>query len=425
MKADAYPMMPVPDALAVVLREALPLPGRRVALGRSEGRVLSAPVRAAEPLPPFAASVKDGYAVIAADLPGDLTVAGSVTAGRVGDLALEPGQAAYITTGAPLPAGADAVVQVEDVQLLTGESETPRVRITRAVSAGNDVRPIGVDIPAGDVVLEAGTRLGPAEIGLAATVGARTVKVHARPRVGVLSTGDEVVRSARSLPPGMIRDSNGPSLIAAVRAAGGEAVDLGIVPDQLPAIRAAVMAALEQCDIVVTTGGVSMGELDHVRAVAEDIGTVYFGRLLMKPGKPCTFATVESPTSPGRRRLLFALPGNPVSGLVTFYLLVLPALRRMSGWRTPTLPRVQAVLAEPLQLDAVRPEYHRARLVWDPMLHGGMGGYRALSTGSQASSRLLSLRGANALLELPQGDGALDAGSTVPALIIGGLVGVD
>lgn len=418
MKPDAYPLTAVADALAIVLREAGPLPARRVALRRAEGRVLSASVRAAEPLPPFAASVKDGYAVRAADLPGDLAVAGSVTAGRVGDFALAPGQAAYITTGAPLPAGADAVVQVEDVQWLPAEKGAPRVRITRAVAIGNDVRPIGYDMAAGDLVLEAGTRLGPAEVGLAATVGARTLWVHARPRVGVLSTGDELVRTARTLPAGMIRDSNGPALEAAVRVAGGEAVDLGVVSDQLPAIRATLLAALERCDVVVTTGGVSMGELDHVRAVAEEIGTVHFGRLLMKPGKPCTFATVEGTESPGKRRLLFALPGNPVSGLVTFYLLVLPAIRRLGGWRAPTLPRMQAVLAAPLRLDPTRPEYHRARIVWEAALHGGNGGYRAVSTGNQASSRLLSLRGANALLELPQGDGVLEAGSVVPALVI-------
>jgi gephyrin len=160
-----------------------------------------------------------------------------------------------------------------------------------------------------------------------------------------------------------------------------------------------------------------MGELDLIKQIVEQEGTVHFGRLRMKPGKPCTFATLPAPEG-GRPRLLFGLPGNPVSSLVTFYLLTLPAIRRLAGWQEPALPRVQAVLDAPLPLDPARPEYHRAVLRWDASLHGGAGGYHATSTGSQASSRLLSMRGANALLELPQATGTLPAGSVVAALLL-------
>lgn len=175
------------------------------------------------------------------------------------------------------------------------------------------------------------------------------------------------------------------------------------------------MAGLAEADILLSTGGVSMGDLDLMKSLLEQTGTVHFGRLRMKPGKPCTFATADVD---GRRRLIFGLPGNPVSSLVTFYLLVVPAIRKLAGWPDPMLRRVQAVLAQPLVLDAFRPEYHRATLRWDATLHRGVGGYLASSTGRQASSRLLSMRTANALLELPQGEGELAAGTVVTALAI-------
>jgi gephyrin len=173
---------------------------------------------------------------------------------------------------------------------------------------------------------------------------------------------------------------------------------------------------LRVADVLVTSGGVSMGDLDFVKPLLERIGTVHFGRLRMKPGKPCTFATVAMD---GQKRLVFGLPGNPVSSLVTFYLLGVPAIRRLSGWPDPTLRRVQAFLGQPLALDPARPEYHRATLRWERGLNGGNGGFLALSTGNQASSRLISMRTANALLLLPQAEGTLAGGSTVTALLIG------
>lgn len=408
-----YPMLPVAEALAIVLAQAEPLPVQPVALAHSLGLVLPYDVTAREPLPPFPASVVDGYAVVAADGPGRYPLVGEVTAGHLPDLVLHAGQVAYITTGAPLPAGADAVVMVEDTEQQDGV-----VSIRVGVRPGDNVRPVGMDVTAGQVVLAAGTRLGPAEVGLLATVGCATVEVFPRPRVAILSTGDEVVDPQETPGPGQIRDSNRAMLRSAVVAAGGDVLDLGIASDQAADIEARLRRGLAEADILLSTGGVSMGELDLIKPLLERLGQVHFGRVRLKPGKPCTFATVEVA---GRRRLVFGLPGNPVSGLVTFYLLVAPALRRLAGWPDPHLRRIQACLAQPLPLDPARPEYHRATATWDDTLNDGRGGYLAVSTGRQASSRLLSMRSANVLLELPQAEGTLPAGSAVHALIIGEL----
>lgn len=415
MAESLYPMLLVPDAQALVLAQTGTLPPVMVALRDALGHVVAQEIRAQEPLPPFPASIKDGFAVVAADGPGDYALAGEVTAGRVADFMVRPGTVAYITTGAPLPAGADAVVQVEDTARVAS-SNGARVRIQKQVRVGEDIRPVGSDVAAGQVVLQAGERLAAAEIGLLATVGVTHAPVYRRPRVAILSTGDELVEPESAPMLGQIRDSNRAMLAAAVRAAGAEPVDLGIAPDQHHELEARVQRGLHEADILLSTGGVSMGELDLIKPLLEQAGTVHFGRLRMKPGKPCTFATADVD---GQRRLVFGLPGNPVSSLVTFYLLVVPALRKLSGEPDPMLRRVQAHLAQPLALDATRPEYHRATLRWESALNAGRGGYLAASTGRQASSRLLSMRTANALLELPQGEGELAAGSVVSALLIG------
>lgn len=425
MSESPYPMLAVESALDIVLSQCAPLPAVETPLQAAQNHVLATAVHAAAPLPPFPASVKDGYAVVAADGPGDYPVVGEVTAGRLADFTVTPGSVAYITTGAPLPPGADAVVMVEEtdpvgVFVADGYAkQARRVHIRTKVQPGADVRPVGYDVAAGQLLLPAGVRLGAAEIGLLATVGLKSVHVHPAPRVAVLSTGDELVEAGAVLAPGQIYDSNRPTLTAAVTAFGGEVIDLGIAGDSPGALEAAMQRGLDTADVLLTSGGVSMGALDLIKPMLDRIGVVHFGRLRMKPGKPCTFATVMRG---GRQRLIFALPGNPVSSLVTFYLLGAPALRRLAGWREPQLPRVQVVLKEPLPLDAYRPEYHRAVLRWDATLHDGRGGFSAESTGSQASSRLLSMRSANALLELPQGEGVLPAGSIVTALLIGDLM---
>jgi gephyrin len=383
-----------------------------VPLAAAQGYILAEDVRAGDPLPPFAASMKDGFAVQAADGPGDYPVVGEATAGRAPGFTVTAGTVAYITTGAPLPPGSDAVVMVEETQELPPRAGVPCVRIGQQVARGADVRPIGFDLSVGEVALPAGSRLGPVELGLLATVGQTVVSVVRKPRVAVLSTGDELVDAGQPLGPGQIRDSNRPTLLAAVLAAGGEPLDRGAVADDQTQLRDRLGQALRAADIVLTSGGVSMGNLDYVKPLLAQAGTVHFGRLRMKPGKPLTFATV---VVEGRTRLVFGLPGNPVSSLVTFSLLAVPAIRKLAGWSDPTLRRIKVSLAQPLLLDPYRPEYHRAVVHWDE----SAGGFVAVSTGSQASSRLLSMRSANVLLELPQGEGRLPAGALVDALLIG------
>ena len=409
-----HSMLSVEDALDVTLAQAhTPAPVRRP-LSKVRGAILGADIAAQEPLPPFPASTKDGYAVVAADGPGDYPLIGEVSAGALADFAVEPGTVAYITTGAPLPEGADAVVMIEETERLEVDANAPLIRIKQQVPSGADVRPVGIDVKAGQTVLAAGECLDAAEIGLLATAGIVDVPVFPRPKVAVLSTGDELVEPGESLGPGQIRDSNRAMLLAAICATGGEPVDLGISGDTQEALESRVQQGLDRADILLTSGGVSMGELDLVKPLLEHAGTVHYGRVRMKPGKPVTFATADVEQG---RRLVFGLPGNPVSSLVTFYLFVVPALRRMAGWQNPRLRQVRARLAQPLPLDAYRPEYHRATLHWDT----DQACFVAASTGSQASSRLLSMRTANALLALPQREGILAAGELVDALLIGEL----
>ncbi|MCB0128828.1 MAG: hypothetical protein KDE58_41465, partial [Caldilineaceae bacterium] len=356
-----YPMLAVDDALGRVLAEVAALPAQVTSLADAVGLFLTEAICAAEPLPPFRASVKDGYAVVAADGPGEYPIAEAVTAGRPAAARLQPGHVAYITTGAPVPDGADAVVMVEETRPLGERVGRRFVRIDRQVAPGDDIRPIGYDIAEGQEVLAAGNRLDSAEIGLLATVGVIQVPVHPRPRVAILSTGDELVEPNQKPGPGQIRDSNRAMLAAAVVAAGGEPVDLGIAADQPQSLRQQLLAGFAAGDILLTSGGVSMGELDLIKPILEAVGTVHFGRILMKPGKPLTFATVPVATKP-RPTLVFGLPGNPVSSLVTFQLFVVPTIRKLAGWPDPHLRRVQAVLTQPLRLDPARPEYHRATL---------------------------------------------------------------
>ena len=446
-----YPMISMREAMDVALSRASPLPEERVGFDDAIGRVLSSDVSAPRPHPPFPASIMDGYAVRAADCPGALAVVAASRAGAPTDTAVGPGQAAYITTGAPLPAGADAVVQVERVSVAGDVA-----RVSDPVPVGANVRPLGSDVAEGETILPAGTLVGPHEIGVAALAGVAILPVRRRPRVAVLSTGDELAdpqrcggridsdASASQVGSfGRIFDANRPMLLAAAAEAGATTTDLGVARDDPEELAEAIRRAMEAgADVLVTSGGVSEGDKDHLKETMLRRGaTIHFGRVMMKPGKPLTFAEFPSTTSTTGRMLAFGAPGNPVSAAVTFKLTVVPVLRRMMGWTDPRLRRVHATLGSDLVLDPERPEYHRATLEWCPraapagldgLLAGAADGDDdarddaaalpvAHSTGRQISSRLTSMRGAEVLLELPRGPGRIRRGTTVSALVVGDL----
>ena len=395
-----YDIIEADAALDIVLQHALPLTPRPVALLEALDLVLAQDVIAPEDLPPFPCSAKDGFAVIAADTTNPRHLVGEQTAGYMADLQVTPGACVRITTGAPIPRGADAVIMVEYTQEAQG-----MITMQGRVAQGADVRPVGQDIARGQRVLEAGMRLGPQEIGLLASLGYTSVVAYPRPRVAVLSTGDEIVELDAQPRPGQIRDSNRYALMAAVQRAGAQPVSLGIGSDRQDELTDKIEEGLATCDAVITSGGVSMGELDLIKPILEGRGQVHFGRVNLKPGKPLTFATVDN-------KPVFALPGFPVSSLVSFEIFVRPALRRLGGQRLILRPHVPVTLAEPIQGDAWRPEFHRARLTREN------GTYMARTTGMQSSARLLSMVGANGLLVLPKQAQPFSAGETVTAILL-------
>lgn len=415
-------MIPMNDALAIIANTLSPLRPQSVPTSTSLYTILANDIYSTAPHPPFRASVKDGYAITSPP-PTDaspLIVRSEAVAGSSSpSTPLSPGDAAYVTTGAPVPSGTHAVVMVERCR-----RQQDRLFIDSWPAVGQDIREIGSDLPAGEIVLRKGTYIGAAEIGLLASCGISSVLVSPRPVVGVLSTGDEIVNlsdveelkkhsSNGQLPFGKIVDSNRPMLLAAIRESLPfcDTVDLGIVCDDDNSVNKALRDASERCNVVITSGGVSMGRRDAVKPTLAKIGTVHFGRVIMKPGKPLTYATLTGRSD----RCFVALPGNPVSCFVCFHLAVSVAARRLAGWsaRSSLGVKVEARLSQDIKLDAERPEYHRAILQW---VDGQ--GYVATSTGKQASSRLLSARSANALLELPAKNATLPEGATVKAFLL-------
>jgi len=367
----------------------------------SLGRVLCQDVVSRDPLPPFPASIKDGYAVIAKDGAGVRKVKGEASAGcNPGMGELDNMEVIRINTGAPVPPGADAVVMVEETKLIKKTAdgkEELEIEILKAPQVGQDIRPIGSDIALGETVLSAGTIMGPGEVGLLAAVGVTQVLVSKLPRVAVLSTGNEIQEPGEELLPGHIRDSNKTTLLSLLASGGVKAVDAGIAKDDLENLTTALKTAFDQSDILVTTGGVSMGDRDLLRQVlVSNFGAeIHFARVQMKPGKPTTFATCRVNNQP---KLIVGLPGNPVSATVTCHLYVLPAAKLLAGFTSPLPGKIRAKLMSqsPLTLDP-RPEYTRVQLKFRP----GQAVADATPTGNQISSRLASMANANGLLLLP------------------------
>ncbi|XP_076200982.1 gephyrin isoform X10 [Aptenodytes patagonicus] len=444
-RMSPFPLTSMDKAFITVL-EMTPVLGTEIINYRDGmGRVLAQDVYAKDNLPPFPASVKDGYAVRAADGPGDRFIIGESQAGEQPTQTVMPGQVMRVTTGAPIPCGADAVVQVEDTELIRESddgTEELEVRILVQARPGQDIRPIGHDIKRGECVLAKGTHMGPSEIGLLATVGVTEVEVNKFPVVAVMSTGNELLNPEDDLLPGKIRDSNRSTLLATIQEHGYPTINLGIVGDKKPDVFKeegtqsfqntaetglpdcpddllnALNEGISRADVIITSGGVSMGEKDYLKQVLDiDLhAQIHFGRVFMKPGLPTTFATLDID---GVRKIIFALPGNPVSAVVTCNLFVVPALRKMQGILDPRPTIIKARLSCDVKLDP-RPEYHRCILTWhhqEPLPW-------AQSTGNQMSSRLMSMRSANGLLMLPPKTEQyveLHKGEVVDVMVIGRL----
>jgi len=370
-------VLTVEEALEAVLSRISPLAVERVDVMSALGRVLAEPVVSPVTIPPWANSSMDGYAVRAHDTgraPVELAVVGRIIAGSMPPRSLRAGEAMRIFTGAPLPEGADAVVPQEDVTADNG-----RITIGASVASGAYVRPVGEDVRAGDVVVQPGGSIGAAEVGLLATLGYSQVRVFRRPRVAILSTGNELADLGTAPGPGQIPNTNTYSLMAQVIEAGAEPINLGVAPDQLDAITERVRWGLDAADVLVSSAGVSVGELDLVRDALERCGAeLHLWKVSMRPGKPITFGTRGG-------RPVFGLPGNPVSAMVTFELFVRPALRRMAGARSLHRPRISARALETIENPGSRRGYLRVTLTPDDR------GFGARLTGDQGSAILRSM----------------------------------
>lgn len=410
-------MIPLDDARATVLAGCRRGHPRAVPLADALGLVTSVDIDAVEAVPPFDNTAMDGFAVRAADTAGAseaapvvLAITGTLAAGASPGPTVGPGEAVRIMTGAPMPAGADAVVMVERTSV-RDDGQTPggRVAVLVEVPAGNHVRRVGDDLRAGQRVFDAGTVLTPAHLGVLASVGVRRVPVYPRPRVGVISTGDELVDGPEPLAPGQIRDSNRRMLLALVARADAEPVDLGRIPDDEAAIAAAFEAGAASCDALISSGGVSMGDFDYVKVVLDRLGDMTWMQVAIRPAKPLAFGTIAGTP-------VFGLPGNPVSSLVSFELFARPGLRTMMGHPHPDRLRIPAVADESLSR---RPDAktHFTRVVAG---YGADGVVHVRSTGAQGSHQLAATAAANALAVLADGDGVA-AGDAVEIMVLGDL----
>jgi molybdopterin molybdotransferase len=357
-------------------------------------------ITAAVDVPPFDNSSMDGFALRAADAPGRLLLAGEIPAGSAALPPVEAGSAVRIMTGAPMPPGADTVAPLEDVEEADGAISVG------AVEPGAYVRRAAHDTRAGEVVELPAEPMGPATVAVLASLGIGKVEVRRRPRVAILSTGDELRAPGQALEPGQIHDANTDALAAAVQEAGGEAKKMPRVPDDPQRIEQEVRAAVASADLLVASGGVSVGRYDHVRGVIERLGTLDFWRIRVQPGKPLAFGSIEDVP-------VIGLPGNPVSALVTFELFARPLIRRMLGLQGSGRLTLPVVARDHMPKDRERRAYLRVRVA------RGSDGLEARSAGGQASSQLRPLAAANALLVVPEGEPAAEAGRTYDALLLG------
>jgi molybdopterin molybdotransferase len=401
------------EAQAHVLERIAPLAPRATEVAHAAGLVLAEAVSAPDDVPPFANTAMDGYAVQAADTAGaspdapvQLPVVAEVAAGHPAERALEPGQAMRIFTGAPMPAGADAVVMVERTERIDGGAA---VAIHAEVAVGLHVRPAGDDLRAGDAVFGPGELITPGHVGVLAGVGAVEVLAHPRPRVGVLSTGDELVPPGTALGPGQIYDSNRVALLALVAEAGAEPVDLGLVRDDEDRILDAIQRGAADCDVVLTSGGVSMGDIDLVKVVLDRLGEMRWMQIAIRPAKPFAFGVVGERHTP-----VLGLPGNPVSSMVSFELLARPALRRLAGHTEVLRPTAPAIVTEPLRRGPDG-KVHYVRVRVDRADDGSL---LLRPSGGQGSHHLTAMARAQALVVLPDGPGVV-AGDRVDVLMLG------
>jgi molybdopterin molybdotransferase len=413
-----------------------PLEAENVSIDDALGRVLAEPVVSTTDLPPWDNSAMDGYAIVAADVatatdaaPVRLRVQGEVRAGQAPDVRVEPGTAVRIATGAPVPPGADAVVPVEETTPLgdTGEALGPRGRdasgplpaacaVHLAVGVGNAIRRRGSDLRGGTAVLAPGDAVGPSAIALAAGSGVGRVMVHRCPRVAILATGDEVRAPGQPLGPAGIPDANGAALRALVRTAGGEPFDLGIAPDRLDSVEGRLRNALATADAIVVSGGVSVGPYDVVRTAFASIGEIDLWRVAVQPGKPFAFGSAPAVRSGRPPTLLFGLPGNPVSSVVTFELFVRPALRRLAGRQGVGRSIDRAVLLEPVTKSHGRRAFLRVRVERQAdgsPVRDGTGRVLARLAGGQGSHMISALAAADGLAVIPEEHDSLQAGAEV------------
>jgi len=391
-------MIPLEEARSEVLSSVGLLGTERVPIWEALGRVLATEAISPEDVPPFANSAMDGFAVRGGDVVSAgsvLEVIGDLPAGSETDLEVGPGQAIKIMTGAPMPHGADTVVRVEETS-----TEGSKVTVSSVVEKGTSVRRAGGDVAEGQTVFAAGTRLTPMHVGVLATIGMGEPEVFARPRVAFMSTGDELTPPGVPLGPGAIRDSNRPMLLALLREAGVETIDLGIVPDDPEALRRALDRGAE-ADVVISTGGVSMGDYDVTKLVLQGDAHVDFWQVAIQPAKPLAFGRLGS-------ALFFGLPGNPVSVLVSFEQFARPALLKMQGARAILRPRLVARAGETLDTDP-------AKTVFVRVLVEGMsrGVPTVVKSGGQASNVLSAAAAADGFAVVPRGTGIVEPGSDV------------